>query len=136
MCRKWFGLEQKLVPFRSAAAFGVRRDAGSPLLVSLLLSHCQERTGGDARDLLPLLQPAAPQLPPPARPPACQPACAPLTRLPGVTSRTPSHPHLPSFTENRRGGRRSEALPRAQGVKSLHAAVAGVQNYAGKFTMK
>lgn len=70
MCRKWFGLEQKLVPFRSAAAFGVRRDAGSPLLVSLLLSHCQERTGGDARDLLPLLQPAAPKLPPPARLPA------------------------------------------------------------------
>lgn len=47
MCRKRFVLEQKLVPLRSAAAFRVQRDAGSPLLVSLLLSHCQQRTGGD-----------------------------------------------------------------------------------------
>lgn len=62
MCRKRFVLEQKLVPFGYAAAFGVRRDAGSPLLLSLLLSHCQQRTGGDGWDLLPPLQPAAPLL--------------------------------------------------------------------------
>lgn len=134
MCRKWFGLEQKLVPFRSAAAFGVRRDAGSPLLVSLLLSHCQERTGGDAWDLLPLLQPAAPQLPPPAR----LPACAPLTRLPGVTSRTSSHPHLLPFTKTADAAEvATEARhSRAHRVRKPPCSRAEVQNYAGKFRMK